>query len=59
MKKIYEKPMVELTKFDVEDIITASGTSFSTKDEVNQTAEIQASVKAADGGYDAVSVYNW
>ena len=60
MKKIYEKPMVELTKFDVEDIITASGVvnkDASTLTGAEATAAVNA-IKLEDK-YDTVSVYNW
>ena len=61
MKKIYEKPMVELTKFDVEDIILASGggttMDLSKADALDETAT--KAIKANVGGADAVGVYNW
>ena len=59
MKKIYEKPMVELTKFDVEDIITASGIVVDTSSLSNEEKNaITDPVKTA-GSYDAVGVYQW
>ena len=62
MKKIYEKPMVELTQFDVEDIILASGgggttMDLSKADALDETAT--KAIKANVGGADAVGVYNW
>lgn len=61
MKKIYEKPMVELVKFDVEDIMTTSmpapiDTAALTKADKDALA---GSIKGTTGGYDAVGVYNW
>ena len=62
MKKIYEKPMVELTKFDVEDIILASGGGMDASSiDKSDTAAVDAA-KTAIGGtgkYDVVGVYNW
>ena len=43
MKKLYEMPTVELTKFDVEDVITASSGS------------VEASVFVKDTGVDVVT----
>ena len=62
MKK-YEKPMVELTKFNAEDIIATSGVPTPGKITVdttsNQTDAVKAAVKTA-GGFDAVGgTLNW
>ncbi len=46
MKKLYEMPTVELTKFDVEDVITASSSLVSTDTFKNDT------------GVDAVTTWN-
>lgn len=46
MKKLYEMPTVELTKFDVEDVITASS-GVVTDDEFK-----------ADTGVDVVTTWN-
>ena len=43
MKKLYEMPAIELTKFDVEDVITAS------------SAMVDADQFKADTGVDAVA----
>lgn len=62
MKKIYEKPMVELTKFDVEDIILASGGGIDAATiDVHDTAAVDAATTAISGTnkYDKVGVYNW
>lgn len=47
MKKLYEMPAIELTKFDVEDVITASSgivdaDQFKTDTDVNAVAEWNA-----------------
>lgn len=61
--KRYEKPMVELTKFNAEDIIATSG--FSTTEAANAGIVTEAitnkTVKATDNGdYDASgSFLNW
>ncbi len=60
--KRYEKPMVELTKFNAEDIIATSG--LSTTDAANagivKTAIDNGTLKATDGGaYDAATTFNW
>ena len=60
--KRYEKPMVELTKFNAEDIIATS--SFSTTDAANadiiKTAIDNGTLKATDGeAYDAAAAFNW
>ena len=63
MKKIYEKPMVELTKFDVEDIILASGggttMDLSKADSIDAATKtaIESGVKGTSGA--TVGVYNW
>ena len=37
MKRLYEMPAIELTKFDVEDVITASTTEVDTQTFMSQT----------------------
>lgn len=44
MKKLFEMPAIELTKFDVEDVITASTGSVSDADFKAAIAEDGASV---------------
>ncbi len=57
MKKLYAMPTVELTKFDVEDIITASGGEGGSTDPVYQTAaSTEAFVSATD--YTAAAEWN-
>ena len=58
MKK-YEAPMVELTKFDVEDVITASVQSIdltTSEARANAAADIKANT-ADNGGLDGV--FSW
>lgn len=61
--KMYEKPMVELTKFNSEDIIATS--TYSTKDKewaatAMKDAMKAGTVKASDGvAYDDVEIFNW
>ena len=59
MKK-YEKPMVELTKFNATDIIATSGEPVKTTVDTatDKGSAVQAAVKAA-GGFDAVGTFNW
>ena len=63
MKKFYESPIVELTVFDVEDVITASAEIYvNTLDPdanlSSLTSEIANKEYAAYGTYTAGS-YNW
>lgn len=62
MKKIYESPIVEITVFDVEDVITTSATT-ATVDTLDWTADdADAATHAAKVGAKAVgyySAYNW
>lgn len=59
--KRYEKPIVEITKFNMADIIATSGEPVGpttidttvTKDDATVTAVQNA------GGFDAVGVFNW
>ncbi len=46
MKKLYEMPTVELTKFDVEDVITAS------------SALVSEDTFKSDTGVDVVTTWN-
>ncbi len=46
MKKLYEMPAIELTKFDVEDVITAS------------SSLVDAETFKADTGVDVVANWN-
>ena len=55
MKK-YEAPMVELTKFDVEDVITASANALNLTTE-ERTAAV-ADIKANNGN-DFDGVFSW
>lgn len=57
MMKIYEKPMVELTKFNAEDIIATS--TIDTAEISNERKEIAASHIETAGTYDAVGIFNW
>lgn len=56
MKKFYEAPVVELTGFSAEDVITTSVVvNPTTVDTLNLTKD---EVKAAITGYDAYNQYN-
>ncbi len=58
MKK-YEKPMVELTKFNATDIIATSGpTPGKTTIDTTANKAVVDAVKTA-GGFDAVGTFNW
>lgn len=62
MKKIYESPIVEITVFDVEDVITTSaGGGVTSVDTISWTAEnveSDAANYAAKVGADTVGHYN-
>ena len=53
--KRYEKPMVELTKFNAEDIIATSGKV----DYFVKTIKPQDSTESTPTAFDAVEVFNW
>ena len=59
MKK-YEKPMVELTKFNATDIIATSGEPVKTTIDtaVDKSDAVKTAVQTA-GGFDAVGTFNW
>ena len=59
MKKIYEQPVVEITAFDVEDIMTTSVVSISTLEAEGQDA-LLAAVESANSGTTVTkaTVYN-
>ncbi len=64
MKKFYESPIVELTVFDVEDVITASAVIYvNTLDpDANLdalTGEIEGKKYAAMRSYATDGPYNW
>ena len=61
MKKIYEKPMVELTKFDVEDIMATSMPAPAPINSASLTLEEKNAIANSAKGVtaDAVGVYNW
>ncbi|MDO4744704.1 MAG: hypothetical protein Q4A86_04900 [Clostridia bacterium] len=62
MKKIYEKPVVELTVFDVEDIITLSTIDTTTLSEVqtNQAVmNLKNEISAAKGLNGNVGASKW
>lgn len=62
MKKIYESPIVEITVFDVEDVITTSaGGGVTSVDTITWTADDvagDAKSYAAKVGADTVGHYN-
>jgi hypothetical protein len=64
MKKFYEIPVVEITVFDVEDVITASAGTVSTNDvsDINafiDTVEEQYTVAGTQATVGAYSSYQW
>ncbi len=62
MKKFYESPIVEITVFDVEDVITTSATTATVDTLVWTAADADAATHATKVGADAVdyySAYNW
>ena len=62
MKKIYESPMVELTVFDTEDIMTLSS-ELSTTDSANVDKLVNeytsANTKAKFDSYSSRKSYSW
>lgn len=60
MKKIYESPMVELTVFDTEDIMTESGLTTTNDANADQLVEEYTSRnKNAVWGKFKSNSYNW
>lgn len=60
MKKIYESPMVELTVFDTEDIMNASGlTTTDTENADALVAEYTSNNQNAVWGSFNDGSYNW
>ena len=66
MKKFYENPVVEITVFDVEDVITTSVTGVIIVDTAttDAVAEIQTAIEAAELQNTTVAVnryssYTW
>ena len=63
MKKFYESPIVEITVFDVEDVITTSVATINTATEWDaNTVKNNVAEYAAKVGTDAVGhygSYNW
>ena len=59
MKK-YEKPMVELTKFNATDIIATSGEPGKTTIDtaIDKSDAVKTAVQTA-GGFDKVGTFNW
>lgn len=59
MKK-YEKPMVELTKFNATDIIATNGEpgKITINTAEDKSDAVKTAVKTA-GGFDAVGTFNW
>ena len=59
MKKFYEAPVVELTGFSAEDVITTSVTTINTVDGLGESAEAFEAAVAANYGSNAKIVnYN-
>ena len=66
MKKFYESPIVEITVFDVEDVITTSVTTAGVTGQpmADYIADVKADLgmdtsSAASEVYDFQSVYQW
>jgi hypothetical protein len=65
MKKFYENPIVEITKFDVADIITVSAETPTTPEggstvglDTNQYNAVKAEIETALGSNSGVTVMN-
>ncbi len=68
MKKFYESPVVELTGFSAEDVITTSAITIDTTKGIENVADFNAAVAAQYGvaetnmtsfQYNAEGSYNW